>query len=49
MCVQHEVVSQSFDEDSITEQDPAICSRLVVEGKNTSARDLYFGDAFKIN
>ena len=40
MCVQHEVVSQSFDEDSITEQDPAICSRLVVEGKNTSARDL---------
>ena len=40
MGVQHEVVSQSFDEDSIIEQDPAICSRLVVEGKNSSAREL---------
>ena len=40
MGINHKVVSQDFDEDSITEEDPALCSRLVVEGKNKSARKL---------
>ena len=37
MGVEHKVVPQNFDEDSIIEEDPAICSKLVVEGKNKSA------------
>ena len=40
MGVEHKVVPQDFDEDSVTEEDPAICSKLVVEGKNKSAREL---------
>ena len=40
MGVEHKVVPQNFDEDSIIEEDPAICSKLVVEGKNKSAREL---------
>ena len=40
MGVKHKVISQKFDEDSITEKKPAICSKLIVEGKNKSAREL---------
>ena len=40
MGVEHKVIPQDFDEDSVTEEDPAICSKLVVEGKNKSAREL---------
>jgi len=36
MGVEHKVIPQDFDEDSVTEEDPAICSKLVVEGKNKS-------------
>jgi septum formation protein len=40
MGVEHKVIPQDFDEDLVTEEDPAICSKLVVEGKNKSAREL---------
>ena len=40
MGVEHKVIPQDFDEDSVNEENPAICSKLVVEGKNKSAREL---------
>lgn len=38
--INHKVVKQSFDEDSVVEKDPVLCSKLIVEGKNKSARAL---------
>ena len=40
MGIKHKVVDQKFDEDSVTETDPVMCSKLIVEGKNKSARAL---------
>ena len=38
--INHKVVNQNFDEDSVVEKDPVLCSKLIVEGKNKSARAL---------
>ena len=38
--IDHKVVNQNFDEDSVVEKDPVLCSKLIVEGKNKSARAL---------
>ena len=38
--INHRVVNQNFDEDSVVEKDPILCSKLIVEGKNKSARAL---------
>ena len=38
--INHKVVEQNFDEDSVVEKDPVLCSKLIVEGKNKSARAL---------
>ena len=38
--INHRVVNQNFDEDSVVEKDPVLCSKLIVEGKNKSARAL---------
>ena len=38
--INHKVVDQNFDEDSVVEKDPVLCSKLIVEGKNKSARAL---------
>ena len=38
--INHKVVNQNFDEDSVIEKDPVLCSKLIVEGKNKSARAL---------
>ena len=38
--INHKVVNQNFDEDSVVEKDPILCSKLIVEGKNKSARAL---------
>ena len=38
--INHKVVEQNFDEDSVVEKDPILCSKLIVEGKNKSARAL---------
>ena len=38
--INHKVIKQSFDEDSVVEKDPVLCSKLIVEGKNKSARAL---------
>ena len=38
--INHKVVDQNFDEDSVIEKDPVLCSKLIVEGKNKSARAL---------
>ena len=38
--VEHKVVSQNFDEDSVEEKDPILCSQKIVLGKNLSARSL---------
>ena len=38
--INHKVVEQNFDEDSVVEKDPVLCSKLIVEGKNKSARTL---------
>ena len=38
--INHKVVDQNFDEDSVVEKDPVLCSKLIVEGKNRSARAL---------
>ena len=38
--INHKVVTQIFDEDSVVEKDPVLCSKLIVEGKNKSARAL---------
>ena len=38
--IKHKVVNQNFDEDSVVEKDPVLCSKLIVEGKNKSARAL---------
>ena len=40
MGINHKVVDQKFDEDSVIETDPVMCSKLIVEGKNKSARAL---------
>ena len=40
MGINHKVVDQKFDEDSVNETDPVMCSKLIVEGKNKSARAL---------
>ena len=38
--INHKVVNQNFDEDSVVEKNPILCSKLIVEGKNKSARAL---------
>ena len=38
--INHKVVNQNFDEGSVVEKDPVLCSKLIVEGKNKSARAL---------
>ena len=38
--IDNKVVNQNFDEDSVVEKDPVLCSKLIVEGKNKSARAL---------
>ena len=38
--IKHKVVNQNFDEDNVNEKDPVLCSKLIVEGKNKSARAL---------
>ena len=38
--IKHKVVEQDFDESSIVESDPIECSKLIVKGKNQSARSL---------
>ena len=40
MGINHKVIDQKFDEDSVIETDPVMCSKLIVEGKNKSARAL---------
>ena len=40
MGINHKVIDQKFDEDSVIETDPVLCSKLIVEGKNKSARAL---------
>ena len=40
MGINHKVIDQKFDEDSVIETDPLLCSKLIVEGKNKSARAL---------
>ena len=45
--VEHKVVSQNFDENSVEEKDPVLCSQKIVLGKNLSARSL-LGDEDKI-
>ena len=38
--IKHKVVEQDFDESLIIESDPIECSKLIVKGKNQSARSL---------
>ena len=38
--IKHKVVEQDFDESSIIESNPIECSKLIVKGKNQSARSL---------
>lgn len=38
--IKHKVVKQHYDESSIIESDPIECSKLIVKGKNQSARSL---------
>ena len=38
--IKHKVIDQNFDEDSVVEKEPILCSKLIVEGKNKSARAL---------
>ena len=48
--IKHKVVEQDFDESSIVESDPIECSKLIVKGKNQSARTLLNdNDLEKIN
>ena len=43
MGIHHEVVEQKFDEDSVKDLDPIVCSQNIVKGKNISARQLLVG------
>ena len=43
MGIHHEVVEQKFDEDSVKDLDPIVCSQNIVKGKNISARELLAG------
>jgi septum formation protein len=43
MGIHHEVVEQKFDEDSVKDVDPIVCSQNIVKGKNISARELLAG------
>ena len=40
MGVNHKVIEQNFDEESIIDKDPINCSQAIVIGKNKSARSL---------
>ena len=48
MGINHKVVDQKFDEDSVNETDPVMCSKLIVEGKK-HPEDLLFDEKVKIS
>ena len=47
MGINHKVVDQKFDEDSVIETDPVMCSKLIVEGK-IKVRELYYQQRIKV-